>query len=135
MSVTVYLDTSFLMLSAKFHIDVISEAQGLLQQSVEFVVPASVLRELKALSCHAGNAGRDAKVALEMVNRPQIRIEISDQHLHADSVLAHASQLERVLVATADHELRKKIRAVRKPVIFLREKAKLELEGIEPGYW
>ncbi len=135
MTVTVYLDTSFLMLSAKFHIDVISESEGLLQQTVTFVVPAAVVEELKALSRDGGGPGRDARVALDLIDERNIRIVSSDRHADADRVLFKASQLQRVMIATADHQLRKKIRAAKKPVIFFREKAKLELEGIEAGYW
>ena len=135
MTVTVYLDTSFLMLSAKFHIDVISETERLLRQTVAFVVPAAIVRELKALSRDGGGSGRDARVALELIDGRNIRIVASDQDVDADNTLVKASQLQKVLVATADNQLRKKIRAAKKPVIFFREKAKLELEGIEAGYW
>ena len=135
MTVTVYLDTSFLMLSAKFHIDVISESERLLQQTVAFVVPAAVVSELKALSRDGGGSGRDARVALELIDGRNIRIVASDQDDDADNTLVKASQLQKVLVATADNQLRKKIRAAKKPVIFFREKAKLELEGIEAAYW
>jgi len=134
-TVTVYLDTSFLMLSAKFHIDVISESERLLQQTVTFVVPAAVVSELKVLSRDGGGSGRDARVALELIDERNIRIVPSGQDADADNTLVKASQLQKVLVATADNQLRKKIRAAKKPVIFFREKAKLELEGIEAGYW
>ena len=133
MAVVVYLDTSFLMLSAKFHIDIISESERLLQHTVTFVVPAAVAGELKALSHDGGRSGRDARVALRLIDERKIRIVASDQG--ADDTLAKASQLQKVIVATADNQLRKKIRATKKPVIFFREKAKLELEGIEAGYW
>jgi rRNA-processing protein FCF1 len=53
----------------------------------------------------------------------------------ADTALIEASRLPNVVVATADSVLRRKIRGAGKPVIFLREKAKLELEGIEASYW
>jgi len=133
--VTVYLDTSFLMLCAKFHADLLSEAEKLVQKKVEFLVPASVHQELTDLSRDAGTSGRDARVALQLIDQRGIRIVAAARRADADDVLADASELPRVVVATADHRLRRRIRAAQRPVIFLREKAKLELEGIEAAYW
>jgi len=134
-AVTVYLDTSFLMLSAKFHVDIVSETEELLQGRAEFTVPAAAVRELERLARGRGAPGRDARVALALIRKGKIRCVPSREPLNADTALTEASQLPNVIVATADLELRRKIRSAGKPVIFFREKAKLELEGIEPGYW
>lgn len=134
MTVTIYLDTSFLMLSAKFHVDVVSETERLLQQTVVFAVPDAVVRELETLSDADGRSARDAKVALQLIDERGIRIVASDEK-DADGALVAASQSEKAVVATADGQLRKKIRSEKRAVIFFREKAKLELEGIEPSYW
>jgi len=132
--VTVYLDTSFLMLSAKFHLDILSEAEKLLQGRVQFVVPEAVLTELKRLARSLGTPGRDARVALKLVKERRIP-DVSAGESDADKALIEASTLPNVIVATADLELRRKIRSAGKPVILFREKAKLELEGIEASYW
>jgi rRNA-processing protein FCF1 len=131
---TVYLDASFLMLSTKFHMDVMSETEKLLQGRVQFAVPAAVLTELKGLAQRSGASGRDARVALELIRRRMIHAVVSGE-LNADTALIEASSLPNVIIATADSALRRKIRGAGKPVIFLREKAKLELEGIEASYW
>jgi len=123
------------MLSAKFHTDVLSEAERLVQQNVEFLVPASVYEELAGLSRDAGRSGRDARVALQLIDQRGIRILPGAERARADDVLVGASEIPRVIVATADHRLRRRIRSAHRPVIFLREKAKLELEGIEAAYW
>jgi len=132
---TVYFDASFLMLSAKFHADVISDTETLLQGRVQFVVPAAVLAELKRLANGLGAQGRDARVALKLIQEKKIRSISSRGASNADSALIQASQLPKTIIATADQELRRKIRSAGKPVIFFREKAKLELEGIDAAYW
>ncbi len=134
MAATVYLDASFLMLSAKFHVDVVSKAERLLQRRTEFAVPAAVMTELERLAKGAGATGRDARVALAFIRKRKIRCAPSSMS-DADAALMEASQLPNVIIATADAELRRKIRHTGKPVILFREKAKLELEGIEAGYW
>jgi len=128
------LDTSFLMLSAKFHVDILSEAEKLLQGRVQFAVPEAVLTELKGLARSLGAPGRDARVALKLIKERRISDVLAGES-DADTALIEASRLPNVIVATADLELRRKIRGAGKPVILFREKAKLELEGIEASYW
>jgi rRNA-processing protein FCF1 len=133
--VTVYLDTSFLMLSAKFHTDVLSEAEALLGGRVGFAVPAPVLAELRKLSKRRGASGRDARIALNLIHERSIPCLSSSKGSQADQALIEASKLPKSIVATADLGLRRKVRSLGKPVILFREKAKLELEGIEAAYW
>jgi len=131
---TVYLDTSFLMLSAKFHIDVLSETARMLSSRTEFVVPLAVITELQGLARNRGASGRDARVAMKLIQGGNVKVISSKEIVDADEALIQASELANTVVATADAELRRKIRAAGKPVVFLREKAKLELEGIDAAY-
>jgi rRNA-processing protein FCF1 len=133
--VTVLFDTSFLMLAAKFHMDVISETEKLLQRTIQFSVPDVVVGELERLARGPGAPGRDARVALELISARRIRRISSVEQSDADKALIEASGHPNVIVATADLDLRRVIRDSGKPVIILREKAKLELDGIEPSYW
>jgi len=123
------------MLSAKFHTDIVSKAESLLGRRVHFAVPTPVMMELRRLSRHRGAAGRDARIALSLIQERKIPCVSSGKTSRADRALIEASRLPEAIVATADFELRKKIRSEGKPVIFFREKAKLELEGIEAPYW
>jgi len=123
------------MLAAKFHIDVISETERLLQRKIQFSVPDIVVGELEGLARRPGAAGRDARVALELISARKIRRIQSKEQSNADKALIEASGQPSVIVATADLDLREVIRDRGKPVIIFREKAKLELDGIEPGYW
>jgi rRNA-processing protein FCF1 len=133
--VTVCFDTSFLMLAAKFHIDVISETERLLQRKIQFSVPDVVVGELERLAKGPGAPGRDARVALELISARKIHRISSIEQSNADKALIEASGHPNVIVATADLDLRRMIRDGGKPVIIFREKAKLELDGIEPSYW
>ena len=135
MPVTVCFDTSFLMLAAKFHVDVVSQVERLLQRSVDFTVPDVVVGELERLAESPGTRGRDARVALELISTRHIRSIPTVERSNADRALIEASGHPNVIVATADLALRRIIRDDRKPVIIFREKAKLELDGIEASYW
>ena len=135
MPVTVCFDASFLMLAAKFHLDVISETERLLQKRIQFSVLDIVVGELEGLARRPGAAGRDARVALELISTRKIRRVPSGEQSNADRALMEASGQPGIIVATADLDLRRTIRDRGKPVIIFREKAKLELDGIEPSYW
>lgn len=135
MPVTVCFDASFLMLAAKFHLDVISETERLLQKRIQFSVLDIVVGELEGLARRPGAAGRDARVALELISTRKIRRVPSGGQSNADRALMEASGQPGIIVATADLDLRRTIRDRGKPVIIFREKAKLELDGIEPSYW
>jgi rRNA-processing protein FCF1 len=133
--VTVCFDASFLMLAAKFHIDIVSETERLLQRQIQLSVPDIVVGELEGLARRPGAAGRDARVALELISTRKIHRVSSVEQSNADKALLEASGHASVIVATADLDLRRMIRDRGKPVIIFREKAKLELDGIEPSYW
>jgi rRNA-processing protein FCF1 len=123
------------MLAAKFHIDVISETERLLQRRIQFSVLDIVVGELEGLARKPGAAGRDARVALQLISTRKIHRAPSEGQSNADKALIEASGQPDIIVATADLELRRAIRDRGKPVIIFREKAKLELDGIEPSYW
>ena len=123
------------MLAAKFHVDVISETERLLQRKIRLCVPDVVVGELERLAGSPGASGRDARVALELISARRIHRISSLERSNADKALIEVSGHTNVIVATADLDLRRVIRGNGKPVIFCREKAKLELDGIEPSYW
>jgi rRNA-processing protein FCF1 len=52
-----------------------------------------------------------------------------------DDAIVKASQKLGAIVATTDIELKKRLRSINVPVVYLREKSKLEVEGIEPAYF
>jgi rRNA-processing protein FCF1 len=133
--VTVCFDASFLMLAAKFHTDVISETERLLQKRIQFSVLDIVVRELEGLARRPSASGRDARVALELISARKILRVPSEDESSADNALLEVSGQPGIIVATADLDLRRRIRDRGKPVIIFREKAKLELDGIEPSYW
>ena len=123
------------MMAAKFHIDVVSEAERVMEKRVEFTVPEVVMGELERLAKRPGIQGRNARIALKLVSVRNIQTILTDERSNADKALIEASRHPNTIVATADLGLRRAIRNDQKPVIFLREKAKLELDGIEASYW
>jgi len=51
-----------------------------------------------------------------------------------DDAIVKASQKLGAVVATTDIALKKRLRDINVPVVYLRDKSKLEVDGIEPAY-
>ncbi len=127
----VVLDTNFLTVPAQFGIDVFSEAERILERSVEFILLKPVIREIKSKLKRTGAAeSRLFKVALELAERCIIiEIDQSMSDLTVDDQLLDYTVSVNGVLATNDKELRK--RAITKgiPVLVLRGKKHLELIG------
>ena len=120
----ILLDANALMMPFQFALDLEQELVRLLG-AYRAAVPTSVLRELEDLS--SGNP--KAKAALRFAARfPAMEVEgIGD-----DAVFALALA-EGAAVLTNDRELRRRLRAAKLPVIYLRERSRLEALGLPPG--
>ncbi len=128
----VVVDTNFLAVPVQFGLDIFEEAGRVLERQLEFHIPDSVVFEMeKRWSNPRDNKERLAfNVARSLVQRCKIitipeawkKLSVDDQ------VLRYAKHVKGVL-ATNDKELRKKARFANIPVLFLRGRKKLEIDG------
>jgi hypothetical protein len=123
-----------LMAIRKLRIDVFAAAQQLLETKVKFVVPNTVIRELNRLQDQPGEKGRAARYALERAKDCEV-IDANSAEGSVDDSILRAAVDNSAIVATADTELRKKLRNAKIPVIFVRGKSKLMIEGPEAAYY
>ena len=129
------LDSNFLMAPFQFHIDIFEELEYLLQKKVDFIVPSSVKLELTSISSRGGEGAAEASLALQLASRCRVvDVTLQPQETVDDAIVKAAQKLGAV-VATNDIELKKRLRDINVPVVYLREKSKLEVEGIEPAYF
>jgi rRNA-processing protein FCF1 len=135
MPIKVILDSNFLMIPFQFHIDIFQEIEYLLQKKVDFVVPSAVKTELTGISTRGGEGAPEASLALQLASRCRV-VEVTLQEGESvDDAIVKASQKLGAIVATTDIELKNRLRDINVPVVYLREKSKLEVEGIEPAYF
>ena len=130
MTLKVILDSNFLFIPAKFQIDVFEELAKLLNQRFEPVLLSSIYQELKTMAEKgAPSRRRQASLALKLAEKCK-KIDV-EKHLEEtnDDVILRIATLWKSPVATNDRELRRKLRARAIPVIYLRSKNRLELEG------
>lgn len=120
----ILLDTNALMMPFQFSLDLEDELRRLFGE-YRVAVPSSVIRELEGLS----PANSAAKAALKFATRfPMIEVEGT-----GDEALLALAKGEKAAVLTNDRGLRRRLREVDLPVIYLRERSRLEAVGLPPG--
>lgn len=135
MPVKVILDSNFLMIPFQFNIDVFQEIEYLLQKKTDFIVPSAVKTELTTISARGGEGAAEASLALQLASRCRVVEVALEPNETVDDAIFKAAQKLGAVVATTDIELKQRLRSINVPVVYLREKSKLEVEGIEPAYF
>jgi rRNA-processing protein FCF1 len=123
---TVILDTSALLSFFEFSVDWEKELARLLD-AYEIAVPGAVIQELTMLSARGiGEKQRNANAALTYAFRYET---IRTQATHADEAVVEAAKKVQGIVFTNDATLRHRLRDEGIPVLFLRGRKKLALDG------
>ena len=122
----VILDTNFLMLPGIFGLDIFSELDRVLEQRYKLVVPSPVAEELKKIAAAGDPKDRSAaRLAMEMLPRA----ETVESTLSADDAIVELAQIGECAVGTNDAELRRRLKDSEIPVIYLRQKSHLAING------
>lgn len=122
----VILDTSALLMFFEFSIDWEQEVARLLH-AYQIVVPDGVVKELNMLSNKGtGEKKRNAKTALKFIPRYET---IKTRAENADEAVIEAAKTTQGVVFTNDSALRKQLRDEGIPVLLLRGRKKLALDG------
>lgn len=125
-------DTNFLLVPGQFGVDIVGELQRILDVNFEIAIPNVVLNELDLIERKV--KGRDL-MAVRMAKKLAekfITLEIGrfGEKPIDQQILEFALNMPNVIVCTNDKALKKRLRENGIPVIYLRQKKILELEGI-----
>jgi len=128
----VLVDTNFLLVPGQFGVDIIGELNRILDVKFEVVVPNVVLDELNVIEHKA--RGKDLmaiRMAKKLVERFKV-VEIGKfgEKPTDTQIYEFAVRNSNVVVCTNDKLLKKKLRERGIPVVYLRQKKILELEGV-----
>lgn len=118
----VVFDANMLMTPSQHNVDVFEEAERLLG-GYEAVVPDAVVRELAAL---ADKGNKDAAVGLRFA-RERCEVVGTDE-THGDDGVVEAARGGETAVATNDARLKERLLESKVPVLYLRQKNRLEAE-------
>ena len=121
------------MIPIRFGVDIFSEMAGLLEVVVEPVVMQSVLDEIHLLLREAKPSfSRELEFALKMASLCTVIDDERRNHEKVDDSLIRIAVDNGFIVGTTDADLRRRLRAVSVPALYLRQSNRLCIEGISP---
>ena len=127
----VILDSNALFVPFQFRIDVFSELERLLNRRFELVLLSAVKRELEMLAEKgAPKMRRDACCALKFAERCRLVEVAASISALTDDVIVEVAQEWGAVVFTSDKLLRRRLRDISVPVIYVRQNSRLEIDGI-----
>ena len=128
--VKVIFDSNFLFVPSQFQLDIFEELANLLNQRFDPILLSPTQKELQKLAKEGSLKTRQqAFLALKLAEKCRVvHVEKGLKETHDDVIVRVAAEW-KCPVATNDRELRKRLRKLRVPVIFLRQRRRLELDG------
>ncbi|MBS3793644.1 MAG: PIN domain-containing protein [Candidatus Thorarchaeota archaeon] len=133
MPLPVIVDTNFLLLPAQFGIDIFTQAEEAVDRRIEFIVLDSVAEEVerKASNATGSKEKRLLRVTTELMKRCK-KVEVDDDLAELpvdDQVLEYAKRVNGV-IATNDKKLRSTARKHEIPLLILRGRKRVVVEGL-----
>jgi rRNA-processing protein FCF1 len=126
----VILDSNALFVPVQFNIDIFQSLKELLNRNFEPVLLSSTRRELERIASQ-GSPGRrrNAAFALKLAEKCKL-LEVGERKTGStDDLILEAAISYKCLVFTNDRQLRKRLRDINVPVIYVRQKSRLEIDG------
>jgi rRNA-processing protein FCF1 len=127
----IILDSNALFVPLQFKIDIPQELRKVLDMRFQLILLSSVRRELESLA-HKGSPKmqKSASYALKMAEKYEL-VEFDDgkSGSSSDDAIFHVARKWKCSVFTNDRELRKRLRNINVPVIYVRQKSRLEIDG------
>ena len=127
----IIMDTNALFVPLQFRITMPDELEQLLGRNIEMVLISHVKRELTMLATkRSPSTKKKAEYAMKFAEKCTY-IEMEHPHSQpTDDVIVNAAKEWKAAVFTNDRQLRKRLRDISVPVIYVRQKSRLELDGM-----
>jgi rRNA-processing protein FCF1 len=128
-TVKVILDSNALFVPLQFKIDIFEELPKLFNTNSELILLSPIKDELERLSMEGTTkVQKDASFALKLAEKCRL-VEINETEGSPDNIIVEVASEWRCPVFTNDVVLRKRLRDINVPVIYVRQKSRLEIEG------
>jgi hypothetical protein len=127
--IKVILDSNALFVPLQLKIDILQELKTLLNRNYELVLLKPIQQELDRLAKEGSPQTRKkASYALKLAEKCTI-VSVNEDTASPDDIILETAGKWKCLVFTNDRELRKKLRNINVPVIYVRQKSRLEIDG------
>ncbi len=130
-AVRVILDSNALFVPFQFKIDIFSCLEQLLERRLDFILLSPVKRELTLLAKKGSlNIRKNAFYALKLAEKcTYVEVDAPPSAL-ADDIIVKKAEEWKSPVFTNDIQLKKRLRDISVPVIYVRQKSRLEIDGM-----
>ena len=127
----VILDSNALFVPLKSKIDIFAETKRLLNRNLDFVLLSPVKQELELLATkNSPKIRREALYALKVAEKCTHVLVDNPEKLPTDDVIVKVAKAWNSPVLTNDRQLRKRLRDISVPVIYVRQKSRLDVDGL-----
>jgi len=127
----VILDSNALFVPLESKIDVFAETKRLLNRNLDFVLLSPVKHELELLATKdSPKIRREALYALKIAEKCKYVAVDKYEKLSTDDVIVEVAKAWNSPVFTNDRQLRKRLRDISVPVIYVRQKSRLDVDGL-----
>ncbi|MDR0318771.1 MAG: DNA-binding protein [Nitrososphaerota archaeon] len=129
--IKIILDSNALFTPLELKIDIFEELRRLLNRNVEYILISPVKAELEILANKDSHKLRQqANFALKLSEKCKtVPVPVSDK-LTTDDAIVEVAKKWNSPVFTNDRQLRKRLRDISLPVIYVRQKTRLEIDGL-----
>ncbi len=127
----VILDSNALFVPLELKIDIFEETKRLLNRNLELILLSPVKQELELLAIKdSPKTRREAMYALKLAEKCKYVVIDNPEKLSTDDVIAKVSKAWKSPVFTNDRQLRKRLKDISVPVIYVRQKSRLNIDGL-----
>jgi rRNA-processing protein FCF1 len=128
-NVRIVLDSNALFVPVQFKLDILAELKALLNRSYEPILISPVRQEIEKLAREGSPKMRkNATSALQFAEKCKA-VEVDQGNLSTDDTILQVAREWNCPVFTNDKLLRKKLRDINVPVIYVRQKSHLQIDG------
>jgi rRNA-processing protein FCF1 len=128
-TIKVILDSNALFVPIQLKIDIFQELKTLLNRNFEPVLLKPIQQELERLAKEGSPQTRKkALYALKLAEKCRI-VDAKEDAASPDDIILQTASRWSCPVFTNDSELREKLRNINVPVIYVRQKSRLEIDG------
>jgi len=126
----VILDSNALFASLEFRMDIFEEVRKLVNRNVDFILLSPVKHELELLASRNSSKGsKQALFALKLAEKCKF-VAVEDSYEGVDEAIIKVAKTWNSIVFTNDRVLKKKLRDISIPVIYVRQKSRLDVDGL-----
>ena len=126
----IILDANALFVPVQLNIDILDELKKLLNRNFEAILLSPTRQEIERIAKKGSSEMRkQAEYALKLAEKCRVLNVARGRETSTDDVIVQVASKHKYAVFTNDRQLRNRLRDINVPVIYVRQKSRLEIDG------